>query len=140
MTNVPVHQLSSEEALVLLRARWPGELLFNLWKNLGRLDESRSAQPWRHLGELYAKLLGWRVPQWLLVLSCWQYPDRRLTQAAQTIQRSATSLVLALRSHKRLSAVIASIQQCLQTGCRMTRRRKHPSTYQVVLDCSSIVS
>lgn len=137
VTNVPVELLSIEEALVLLRARWQVELLFKLWKSLGRLDESRSAQPWRQLGELYAKMLALLVQHWLLVLSCWQFPDRSLTQAAQTIQRYATSLALALRSHKRLREVIASIQQCLQTGCRITRRRQHPSTYQLLLDCSS---
>lgn len=139
VTNVPVELLTLDEALVLLRARWQIELLFKLWKSLGRLDESRSAQPWRQLCELYAKMLALLVQHWLLVLSCWRFPDRSLTQAAQTIQRYATSLALALRSHKRLQAVIASIQQCLQAGCRITRRRQHPSTYQLLLDCSSLV-
>jgi hypothetical protein len=140
VTSVPVELLSVEEALVLLRARWQVELLFKLWKNLGRLDESRSAQPWRQLCELYAKMLALLVQHWVLVLSCWQYPDRSLVQAAQTVQRYATSLALALRSHKRLREVLVSIQQCLQTGCRITRRRKHPSTYQLLLDCSSLAS
>jgi hypothetical protein len=140
VTNVPVDLLTLDEALILLRARGPLELLFKLWKSLGRLDDSRSAQPWRQLGELYAKMLALLVQHWLLVLSCWQYPDRSLTQAAQTIQRYATSLALALRSLQRLQEVIASIQQCLQTGCRITRRRKHPCTYQLLLDCSLLVS
>lgn len=140
VTNVPVELLTVEEALVLMRARWQIELLFKLWKSVGRLDESRSAQPWRQLCELYAKMLALLVQHWLLVLSCWQFPDRSLTQAAQTIQRYATSLALALRSHKRLQEIIASIQQCLQTGCRITRRRKHPSTYQLLLDHSPFAS
>lgn len=140
VTNVPVELLTLEEALVLLRARWQIELLFKLWKSLGRLDESRSAQPWRQLCEVYAKMLALLVQHWLLVLSCWQYPDRSLAQAAQTVQRYATSLALALSCRKRLAVVIASIQRCLQTGCRITRRRKHPCTYQLLLDCSSLVS
>jgi DDE family transposase len=140
LTNVPVELLTIEEALVLLRARWQIERLFKLWKSLGRLDESRSAQPWRHLCELYAKMLALLVQHWLLVLSCWQFPDRSLTQAAQTIQRSATSLALALRSRKRLGELIAGIQRCLQTGCRITHRRQHPSTYQVLLDRSHLAT
>jgi hypothetical protein len=140
VTNVPLELLSVEEALVLLRARWQIELLFKLWKSLGRLDESRSAQPWRQLCELYAKMLALVVQHWVLVLSCWQFPDRSLTQAAQTIQRYATSLALALRSRKRLGEVLLSIQECLQTGCRITRRRQHPSTYQLLLDRSSLAS
>lgn len=140
VTNVPVELLTLEEALVLMRARWQIELLFKLWKSVGRLDESRSTQPWHTLCEVYAKMLALLVQHWLLVLSCWQFPDRSLMQAAQTIQRYATSLALALRSHKRLREVITSIQQGLQTGCRITRRRKHPSTYQLLLDCSSLAS
>lgn len=139
VTNVPPHLLSIEEALVLLRARWQIELLFKLWKSLGRLDASRSAKPWRQVCELYAKMLALLIQHWLLVLGCWQYPDRSLTQAAQTIQRYATALALALDCLIRLGEVITNLQQCLQTGCRITRRRKHPSTYQLLLDCPSLV-
>lgn len=136
VTNVPTALLSLREALVLLRARWQLELLFKLWKSGSRLDESRSTKPWRRLGELYAKLLAVVVQHWLLVVSCWQYPDRSLVQAAQTVQCYATSLALALPDVKRLSEMIQRVQRCLQVGCRITRRRKHPSTYQLLLDSS----
>lgn len=86
--------------------------------------------------ELYAKMLALLLQHWLLLVSCWQYPDRSLTQAAQTIQRYATALALALACPPRLAEVMTSIQSCLQTGCRISRRRKHPSTYQLLLDCS----
>jgi hypothetical protein len=133
VTNVPPDQLTVTEALVLLRARWQIELLFKLWKSGSRLDESRSTKPWRCLSELYAKLLVVLVQHWVLVLSCWSYPDRSLTQAAQTVQRYATTLALALPDLQRLGEVIEGIQRCLQVGCRITRRRKHPSTYQLLL-------
>jgi IS4 transposase len=45
ITNVPPEQLSLEEALVLIRARWQIELLFKLWKSHGNIDEWRSASP-----------------------------------------------------------------------------------------------
>ena len=48
--------LTLTEVLVLLRARWQIELLFKLWKSHGHIDESRSAQPWRVLTEVFAKL------------------------------------------------------------------------------------
>jgi hypothetical protein len=92
------------------------------------------------LCEVYAKLLALLVQHWLLVLSCWAYPDRSLTQAAQTIQRYATSLALALGCPARLGEVITNILRCLQTSCRITRRRKHPSTYQLLLDCPALAS
>lgn len=139
VTNLPSDLLTIEEALVLVRTRWQIELLFKLWKSLGHLDESRSAKPWRQLCELYAKMLALLVQHWLLILSCWQYPDRSLTQAAQTIQRYATALALALGCLTHLEEVIASIQGCLQAGCRITRRRKHPSTYQLLFNCPPLV-
>lgn len=132
VTNAPADLLTVNEALGLLRARWQIELLFKLWKSGSRLDESRSGKPWRRLAELYAKLLVVLVQHWLLVVSCWSYPDRSLTQAAQTVQRYATSLALALPHLKRLRGVIEGIQHCLLVGCRITHRRKHPSTYQLL--------
>jgi hypothetical protein len=132
---VPASLLSVEEALVLLRARWQIERLFKLWKDQGLLDESRSQKPWRCLGERSAKLLGLVLQQWLLVLTCWQYPDRSLRQAAQTVRRYATTLALALPQAKRLTAILRQLQTCLRVGCRITTRRRAPSTYQLLLAC-----
>jgi hypothetical protein len=133
VTNAPAALLSAAEALVLVRARWQVELLFTLWKSHGLLDESRSAKPWRRLCELYAKMLALLVQHWLLILSCWRYPDRSLVQAAQTVQRYATALALELRHSKRLQAVIHTLQQCLRVGCRITKRKVAPATYQLLL-------
>ncbi len=40
VTNIPTSLMSLQEALVLYRMRWQIELLFKLWKQHGRLDES----------------------------------------------------------------------------------------------------
>jgi hypothetical protein len=96
VTNVPAARLSLAEAFVLGRARWQIELLFKLWKSGGRLDESRSADPWRILGEVYAKLVAMVTQHWLLLEGCWDRPDRSLTRAAQTIREHAVCLPRAL--------------------------------------------
>ena len=75
ITNVPEDQLSHDEALVLARVRWQLELLFKLWKSHGRIDQWRSAHPVRIVCELPAQLLAMVLQHWLLVVSCWQYPD-----------------------------------------------------------------
>ncbi len=56
ISDAPAELLTAEEALVLTRARWQVEKLFDLWKRYGSLDKSRSKKPWRVLCEVYAKL------------------------------------------------------------------------------------
>ena len=53
---------------MLLRERWQMEMLYKLWKQYGRIDEWRTANPWRVLCELYAKLIGLLLQHWLIIL------------------------------------------------------------------------
>jgi len=136
VTSVPPTLLSLREALVLLRARWQIELLFKLWKSHGHIDESRSAQPWRVLTEVFAKLLAMVVQHWLLLASCWAFPDRSLLKAAQTIRPHALSIASALVYPAFLDHILAVVQRCVAAGCRLNRRKKHPNTYQLLLEPS----
>jgi hypothetical protein len=103
VTNAPAALVRATQALRLVRARWQVDLLFKLGKSQGLLDESRRSKPWRRLCELDAKRLAVLVQHWLLLLSCWRYPDRSLVQAAQTVQRFATALALAAGASTRAS-------------------------------------
>ena len=136
VTNVPADRLSVAEALVLARARWQIELLFKLWKSHGQIDESRSADPWRVLCEVYAKLTAMVVQHWVLLVGCWVFADRSLTQAAKTVRTEATCLVGAIRSCARLVDALAAIRRCLTAGCQIDRRKTKPSTFQLLLDPS----
>lgn len=136
VTSVPPSLLSLHEALVLLRARWQIELLFKLWKSHGHIDESRSGQPWRVLCEVFAKLLAMVVQHWLLLVSCWAFPDRSLLKAAQTIRQHALSLASALACPAFLDHALAVVQRCVAAGCRLNRRKTKPNTYQLLLEPS----
>ena len=138
VTNCPPELLSIEAALVLARVRWQIELLFKLWKNEGLLDQSRSKQPLRILAEVYAKLLGLLIQHWLLLLSCWQRPDRSLTKAAATIRRNVALLIAGLRGLLDLPTAIEQIRSTIALGCRMNRRRKAPNTYQLLLNLPEV--
>jgi DDE family transposase len=133
VTNAPKEVLAFDEALVIARARWQIELLFKLWKQHGLLDESRSLKPWRQLCELYAKMLGLLIQHWLLVVNCWRYPNRSLTQAAQTIRRYATALALVLSRPDHLTTLLMRLYQCLSVGCRISTRKTVPATFQRLL-------
>ena len=136
VTNVPAARLSLAEGFVLGRARWQIELVFKLWKSGGRLDESRSAAPWRVLCEVYAKLIALVVQHWLLLLGGWDRPDRSLVRAAQTVSAHAVCLLRALDRPARLREEVAAIVACLQAGCRVASRKTHPSAFQLWLDPS----
>ncbi len=133
VTNTPQELLSLDEALVLLRARWQVELLFKLWKSHGQIDAWRSHKPWRVLCEVYAKLLALLVQHWLFLVSCWQYPDRSLVKAAQTVQKHALHLAAYFACQRRLCEVVGVIQHCLAAGCRMNTRKNRPNHYQLLL-------
>jgi len=133
ITNAPATRLPLEAVLVVARARWQIELLFKLWKSHGRIDESRSGKPWRVICDVYAKLLAMLVQQWIWLISLWDYPDRSLTKAAQTVQKYALQLAGGLWSHQRTLETLETIARCLAKGCRMNRRKKHPNTFQLLL-------
>ena len=134
VTNVPAECLSVAEALVLGRARWQIALLFKLWTSGGHLAASRSRDPWRVLGEVYAKLLALVIPHWLLLVGGWDRPDRSLPRAAQTIRAHAICLLRALGRPRRLVEELAALADCLGVGCRIASRTKRPSAFQLCLD------
>jgi hypothetical protein len=132
VTNVPPDLLTFDEFFRLSRIRWQIELLFKLWKSEGRLDESRSHNPWRVLCEVYTKLLALLIQHWVLLVSCWQFPDRSLTKAIHTVRRFALSLAIAWPSPAALCSVLSIISRCLAHGCRIFRKRKYPATFQLL--------
>lgn len=134
VTNVPQERLSVAEALVLARCRWQIELLFKLWKSEGRIDESRSDNPWRVLCEVYAKLLGMVVQHWLLLVSCWQHADRSLVKASRTVRTHVRELAVVLSHGHLVRRTMMILQKELQRGCRINRRRRAPPTFQLLLN------
>lgn len=107
--------------------------MFKLWKSHGKLDEWRSHKPWRILTEVYAKLVAMLIQHWILVVGCWQYPDRSLTKAAQAVRGWVLYLASTLRSTRALTAALIDIHRCLQTGCRINKRSARPHAYQLLL-------
>lgn len=136
ITNAPDCLVSLEDALVLAQARWQIEMIFKLWKQHGQIDEWRSQKPYRVLCELYAKLVAMIIQHWLLLVSCWSYPDRSLLKAAQTVRSYATMLTCAMGGLIALDVVIAHMAGCIAAGCRMNTRKSHPNTYQLLLNLS----
>ena len=109
LTNIPQEELSVQEAVVLLRLRWQVELLFKLWKQVGHADESRSAQPWHVLCDIYAKLLGLLIVHWLMIVGCWHIPSRSMIKATNAIRSESVLIVHALCGKGNLMDVLSEI-------------------------------
>lgn len=127
-TTAPRAQVAAAEALTLVRARGQIELLFKLWKQHGPLDEWRGGQPWRVLGEVYAKLLALLVQHWCLLLRCWAAPCRGLVKGAAVVRAHAVALAGARGVATRPAAALAVLYAALAAAGRVTKRAARPAT------------
>lgn len=134
VTNLPPARLTLAEALALYRARWQVELLFKLWKQHGGLDRWRSAQPWRILCEVYAKLLGLLLQHWLTLTGAWADPRHSLVRAAAVVRQHALALATALTDRRRLRQALTTLARCLAHAGRIATRRTRPATHQLLAD------
>ena len=140
VTTVSPACLTLHEALVLARTRWQSELLFKRWKSQLRVDEWRSANPWRILTAVYAKLLAALVQHWLVLVGCWQQPDRSLVKASQTIQAHAFHLAAAFNADATLCLALQTLARCLATTGRLTKRHAAPSTTQLLFAHDAVLA
>jgi hypothetical protein len=134
LTNLGADQLRWEEVWVLARAPWQIELLFKLWKSHGGLEASRGERAERVVCEVYAKLIGQVVQQWLLVTCggpcvAYSYP-----KAARRVRRPAGVLALLLPVVAEVVRVLERLRQRMQRRCRVQKRGGQPSTYELLLD------
>lgn len=137
-TNASENMISFDEALVLARLRWQIELLFKLFKSKGKIDEWRTEKPDRILCEIYAKLIGIIIQHWMLLASGFCFGNKSLTKAARTIRQHIITVTCAFAEvgcvrFQLLKDALKTIKQCIQFGCKMNTRKKHPNAYQLLL-------
>ena len=133
VTNIPPEMAAVPEILLLGHVRWQVELLFRLWKDRLRIDEWRSRNPWRILTEIYAKLIGLVICQWIFQTMLWTFPNRSLYRAIRVIQQLAPLLLIAFTHPGKLTPVLRCLQFVLPTVCRVDRRRSKPAAWQQFL-------
>ena len=132
LTDAPAKRLRFEEALVLLRERWQMELLYKLWKAEGVIDEWRTDNPWRVLGELYAKRLGQLLQHWLIVVFAWHDPQRSLVKLAQVVRDTSWLLMDALAGHRSVRSALQVMGRRMRSGCQMNKRKTRPNSAQLL--------
>ena len=69
-----------------------------------------------------------------MVTSLWTYADRRAWKAAQPLRNPALPLASAfVKGRYALGEALRVVQRTLAAGCRLNKRKKHPSTFQLLL-------
>jgi hypothetical protein len=131
LTNAPAALLGVEEALALRRVRWQIELLFRVWKDEGKIDETRGRKPYRVLCELLAKLLGQLVQHWATLLAGSPLEVSGV-KAARRVRRRAARLAEALGALPALVCLLGQLQQRLRRFARMRGGPGRPTTLAVV--------
>lgn len=132
VTNLPPALLHATEVAALYGLRWQIELIFKLWKNQLQLDEWNTANPWRILCELYAKLLAILIQHWCGLLGHVHDLDKSILQAAKTIAKKAWQLGAALTDTPALRLALDQIATCLHAGCRISRSASSPPSFQKI--------
>jgi Transposase DDE domain len=132
LSNVPAELLSGDEAWVVYRVRWQVELLFKRWKSLGGLAQSRGEKPYRVLTEVYAKLLGVVVRNWLMLLAGASSMRRSAFKSFQEVQSWGRVLLLALGNGSMLLQVLALLAEALRRVAAVNSRKGRPATFQTL--------
>jgi hypothetical protein len=133
VTNCDVALLTWKEVVVVYRARWQIELLFKLWKSHNRVAALEVvASPQRQMAVLYAKLIGVIVQHWMLLSAAWNDVQRSLRKAAAILRDWIVLLTGVLDDDERLSDFLRQFGAAVTKTARVTRRRKHPSLFQLL--------
>lgn len=132
ITNVPQTMLTFDQTVLLYRLRWQIELLFKLWKSEAQLDRVAGRLRERVLCEIYAKLIGMVVFQYLSAPVRWTERELSPTKALQTLQRHVIEMTKAVNSVSDLRAVLDLIFQRWQHFALKDKRCSRLSTLRSI--------
>ncbi len=135
VTNVPPDLLSVEQVTLIYRLRWQIELIFKVWKSSARLKEIGLFRMERILGQLYARLTALVLFHFLIAPTLALHKEISLTKAFSLLKRQVLRLIDALAGDEnQLVTALKRIDRDLLRLGRMEKRKKKPSTYQLLLE------
>lgn len=143
VTNVPASMLTIEQVALLYRVRWQIELVFKLWKSYGGLKRIAGLRRERVLYELYAKMIGLVLTQFLL--APWRMPQGYLAnrevslfKVRDILQDLARDLMQALPVLADLLAVLTTLVQRIERFGFKQKRKKQPNVCHALALASTV--
>jgi hypothetical protein len=143
VTNVPQSMLSIEQVALLYRVRWQIELVFKLWKSYGGLKHLNGRRRERVLFELYAKMIGLVLTNFLLAPLRMPQPNqvnREISpvKVREIFQRSARDLNRNLAVLADFVTVLVEMLQNIERFGFKQKRKKHPNVCHALALASAI--
>ena len=128
--HYPPRLAQCPQITLIYGVRWHIELVFKLWKSQARLDVIGNGGPQRFLCQLYARLLGLLIFQWMLMDTPF-IPDHELSlpKAFTLLQRYAARLRRAM-THD-WSAVTALLEPLVGDFQRFAIKQKRRNPLQL---------
>jgi Transposase DDE domain len=133
LTTIPEDRATTDQIATLMRLRWQIELLFKLWKDQGKLDETRGWKPERIETEFYAKLLGLLIQHWLILTIGWHWVERSLVKIGQAIRETMRAFCLVWQERKHLASFCTRLTQTIEKTARITSHYHQESTAHRVM-------
>jgi hypothetical protein len=130
LTNAPAAMLSLQQIALLYAVRWQIELIFKLWKSHMALHRISGFRKERILVELYAKLIGLVLFQFLVMPLRAKDIDLSPTKAFKRLVNASGSLTDALHSLSRLQPVISQFHARVLKFAKREKRKKRLTTCQ----------
>jgi hypothetical protein len=142
ITNVPVDILPAQALITLYRVRWQIELFFKLCKSQFQLDV---VGPWRLsrlLCQLYARLIGLVLFQWLI--APWRFLEEgelSPVKAYPIVRRQAVPILKALHADgDGLADILSALSDDFLRYALKTPRKKSPSTFVLLQQLEATVA
>jgi hypothetical protein len=133
ITNVPALRLSLHHIALLYALRWQIELLFKLWKSHMKIHRISGFRKNRILVELYAKLIGLVLFQFLVMPLRAKDIDLSPTKAFKRLVKHSGKLADALHSLSRLPKVISQLHVRILKFAKREKRKTRLTTCQQLL-------
>jgi hypothetical protein len=133
LTTIPQECATTDQIATLMRLRWQIELLFKLWKDQGKLDETRGWKPERIETEFEASLLGLLIQHWLVLTVGWQWVERSLVKIGQAIRETIRTFCLVWQEREHLASFCTRLTQTIEKTARITSHCHQESTAHRVM-------
>ena len=132
ITNVPATMLTGQQVVLLYSVRWQIELLFKLCKSECVLDRIAGRRRERVLSELYAKLIGIVVMQFLLAPYRDHARELSIVKSVRIIQHHVARLIQSIGNLDRLSETLQHLVARVLKNGRKDKRQNRLTTYQQI--------